>query len=53
MSREAQVLCFMAGANSLFYGEKLLTTPNPDAEDDRALLDAIGAHALEPEGVRV
>jgi biotin synthase len=53
MSREAQVLCFMAGANSLFYGEKLLTTPNPDANDDRALLDAIGAHALEPEGVRV
>ncbi len=48
MSREAQVLCFMAGANSLFYGEKLLTTPNPDADDDRALLDAIGAHALEP-----
>jgi biotin synthase len=53
MSREAQVLCFMAGANSLFFGEKLLTTPNPDAADDRALLDAIGAHALEPEGVRV
>ena len=47
MSREAQVLCFMAGANSLFYGEKLLTTPNPEAIADRALLDAMGAHPLE------
>ena len=52
MSREAQVLCFLAGANSLFYGEKLLTTPNPEADDDKALLEAMGAHALEPEGVR-
>ena len=40
MSAEAQALCFMAGANSIFYGEKLLTTANNDAADDRALIDA-------------
>ncbi len=48
MSREAQVLCFMAGANSLFYGETLLTTPNPEADADKALLDAMGARPLVP-----
>ena len=32
LTREAQVLCFLAGANSIFYGEKLLTTGNPDVE---------------------
>ena len=42
MSREAQVLCFLAGANSVFYGEKLLTTGNPDVEADRALLRDAG-----------
>jgi biotin synthase len=42
MSREAQVLCFLAGANSIFYGEKLLTTGNPDVEVDRALLRDAG-----------
>jgi biotin synthase len=42
MSREAQMLCFLAGANSIFYGEKLLTTGNPDVETDRALLRAAG-----------
>lgn len=42
MSREAQVLCFLAGANSIFYGEKLLTTGNPDVETDRALLRDAG-----------
>ena len=37
LSREAQLLCFLAGANSIFYGEKLLTTGNPDvAADQRA-----------------
>ena len=35
MSDELQALCFFAGANSIFYGEKLLTTGNPDAERDR------------------
>jgi biotin synthase len=42
MSREAQLLCFLAGANSIFYGEKLLTTGNPDVESDRALLRDAG-----------
>ena len=42
MSRDAQVLCFLAGANSVFYGEKLLTTGNPDVESDRALLRDAG-----------
>jgi biotin synthase len=42
LSREAQVLCFMAGANSIFYGEKLLTTGNPDVEADMALLRDAG-----------
>lgn len=42
LSREAQVLCLMAGANSFFYGDKLLTTDNNDAEDDLALIAAAG-----------
>jgi biotin synthase len=46
MSDELQALCFLAGANSIFYGEKLLTTGNPDVERDRALLERLG---LRPE----
>ncbi|MGH8150986.1 MAG: biotin synthase BioB [Steroidobacteraceae bacterium] len=46
MSDEMQALCFFAGANSIFYGEKLLTTGNPDTEDDRRLLARLG---LRPE----
>lgn len=42
LSREAQVLCFLAGANSIFFGEKLLTTGNPDVEADMALLRDAG-----------
>jgi len=42
LSREAQTLCFLAGANSIFYGEKLLTTANNDADNDRALIAALG-----------
>jgi biotin synthase len=42
MSRELQVLCFLAGANSIFFGEKLLTAPNPDAEEDAELFRAMG-----------
>jgi biotin synthase len=42
MSAEAQALCFMAGANSIFYGEKLLTTSNNDAEEDRSLIAKLG-----------
>ena len=44
MSDEMQALCFMAGANSIFYGEKLLTTGNPDVERDRTLLERLGLH---------
>jgi len=42
MSDEAQALCFMAGANSIFYGPRLLTTPNPVADSDRALFTKLG-----------
>lgn len=42
MTDEAQTLCFLAGANSIFYGERLLTTPNPAATRDRQLLDRLG-----------
>jgi biotin synthase len=42
MSDELQALCFLAGANSIFYGEKLLTTPNPEADLDRQLFERLG-----------
>ena len=45
MSEAVQALCFLAGANSIFYGEKLLTTGNPQAERDRALLQKLGLRA--------
>jgi len=48
MSHEAQLLCMMAGANSLFFGEKLLTTGNPEYAEDMALLASAGVAALEP-----
>ena len=44
MSDAIQALCFLAGANSIFYGEQLLTTGNPEVERDRALLDKLGMH---------
>jgi biotin synthase len=47
MSREAVVLCFMAGANSIFVGEKLLTTPNPGADEDALLLEELGLRPME------
>jgi len=47
MSESTQALCFLAGANSIFYGEKLLTTGNPDAQKDRALLAKLGMRPLE------
>ena len=47
MSEAVQALCFLAGANSIFYGDKLLTTGNPDVERDRALMDKLGVRALE------
>jgi len=42
MHEAVQALCFLAGANSIFYGEKLLTTGNPEAERDDALLASLG-----------
>lgn len=42
LSDEAQALCFLAGANSVFLGEKLLTTPNPQTDVDRRLFDKLG-----------
>jgi biotin synthase len=45
MSDETQALCFLAGANSIFHGERLLTTGNPEATRDRALLQRLGMHA--------
>ena len=46
MSDEMQALCFLAGANSIFYGEKLLTTPNPAADQDRQLFTRLGLTAV-------
>jgi biotin synthase len=46
MSDAVQALCFLAGANSMFYGEQLLTTGNPEMERDRALLDKLGMYSL-------
>jgi biotin synthase len=48
MSDEVQALCFLAGANSIFYGEKLLTTGNPDVMRDRQLFVRLG---LKAEGL--
>lgn len=47
MSREAVALCFLAGANSIFSGEKLLTTPNPAADEDVELLKNLGMRAMQ------
>jgi len=60
LSREAQALCFFAGANSIFYGDKLLTAPNPGGDEDLALLETLdlkpqapftGEHAPQPAHV--
>jgi biotin synthase len=42
MSVETQALCFLAGANSIFSGDKLLTTPNPGKDDDSEMLESLG-----------
>lgn len=44
MSGETEALCFLAGANSIFFGPKLLTTPNPDAAEDRARMKRLGLY---------
>lgn len=49
MDEALQALCFAAGANSIFYGDRLLTTSNPQSERDRALFDRLG---LRPQGAR-
>lgn len=48
MSEEMQALCFLSGANSIFYGEKLLTTSNPQTDNDNALFARLGLKALQP-----
>jgi len=52
MSESTQALCFMAGANSIFYGEKLLTTSNPEAHADRKLFEKLGLHPEEVQNCR-
>ena len=53
MSDELQALCFMAGANSIFYGDKLLTTGNPQALADRRLFDRLGIEPASAEDLRL
>ena len=48
MSHEAQALCFFAGASSIFAGDKLLTTPNPEFNADKALFEILGMTAKAP-----
>lgn len=48
MSREGQALCFFAGANSIFAGDKLLTTPNPDVNEDMAMFEVLGLNPQKP-----
>ncbi len=48
LSREAQMMCMFAGANSIFYGEKLLTTPNPGTDEDLALIRDAGLGTMAP-----
>jgi biotin synthase len=49
LSDEAQALCILAGANSIFMGDKLLTTPNPEADADRQLFDKLGLRLMPAE----
>ena len=48
MTREGQAMCFFAGANSIFAGDKLLTTPNPDVNEDMEMFKALGLNAQKP-----
>jgi len=52
MNEELQALCYLAGANSIFLGDKLLTTPNPDTSDDYKLLNKLGLTSLDPDEAR-
>jgi biotin synthase len=51
LTREAQALAFLAGANSIFLGEKLLTRPNPEVDEDEELLAAMGPQPVVPHGM--
>ncbi|HEY0341093.1 MAG TPA: biotin synthase BioB [Steroidobacteraceae bacterium] len=51
LTREGQALCFFAGANSIFYGDKLLTAANPGVDADRTLLDELGLGITKPEPI--
>jgi len=46
MSDELQAMCFLAGANSIFYGDKLLTTDNPDTDHDQQLFSRLGINTV-------
>ena len=48
MTREGQAMCFFAGANSIFAGDKLLTTPNPDVNEDMEMLKLLGLNPQKP-----
>ncbi len=48
LTREAQILCMLAGANSIFYGDTLLTTPNPEENEDLSLIRDAGLVPMEP-----
>jgi biotin synthase len=51
LSDEAQALCLLAGANSVFLGDRLLTTPNPEADADQRLFQKLGMHLREAVAV--
>ena len=53
LTREGQALCFFAGANSIFYGDKLLTAENPEVNDDMAVLGELDLVPLEPQSTLV
>lgn len=50
MPEALQALCFLAGANSIFYGDQLLTTPNPEVDCDRQLFEKLGIYSMPPAG---
>ena len=52
MNEELQALCYLAGANSIFLGDKLLTTANPDRNEDFQLLEKLGLSSLDPDDAR-
>lgn len=52
MNDEMQALCYLAGANSIFLGDKLLTTKNPEKSNDMLLLERLGLHSLHPDKAR-